>query len=202
MTVTDRREAGRALAHRLRAFRGPDVVLLGMPPGGVAVAAEIAAALHVPLDVMIAERNRLLGSLRYLRRFRPRVALFGCTAILVQDAVIEADTVRAAVDAAYARGAVRVVLATPVAARPALDALAGVPDRIVCLAAPDMLEEVEDWYRGEEPPTDAEIRRLLTRSRTRPPANAYAAVTVRTFPWPTSVVLPLAPKHESDEATP
>ncbi|MBW4030976.1 MAG: phosphoribosyltransferase [Acidobacteria bacterium] len=49
---SDRREAGRVLAQRLGFLRGPDVVVLGLPRGGVPIAAEVAIALHAPLDVI------------------------------------------------------------------------------------------------------------------------------------------------------
>ncbi|MDP9497835.1 MAG: phosphoribosyltransferase, partial [Actinomycetota bacterium] len=52
MPYADRAEAGRALAERL-AREGPyaDPVVLGLPRGGVPVAAPVAAALGAPLDV-------------------------------------------------------------------------------------------------------------------------------------------------------
>ena len=49
----NRTEAGRALAARLIDYRDrADVVVLGLPRGGVIVARELAAALHAPLDVL------------------------------------------------------------------------------------------------------------------------------------------------------
>src|SRR3954447_8745855 len=50
----DRRDAGRALGAALaeRLGEGPDVVVLGLPRGGVIVAAEVAATLSAPLDVV------------------------------------------------------------------------------------------------------------------------------------------------------
>lgn len=49
----DRRDAGRQLADRLRRYAGrDDVVVLGLPRGGVPVAYEVALALAAPLGLM------------------------------------------------------------------------------------------------------------------------------------------------------
>ncbi len=48
---SNRTEAGRALAARLGHLSGENVIVLALPRGGVPVGAEIARALHVPLDV-------------------------------------------------------------------------------------------------------------------------------------------------------
>jgi putative phosphoribosyl transferase len=52
----DRSDAGRQLAVRLEHLRGQDVVVLGLPRGGVPVAAELARALGVPLDVVVVRK--------------------------------------------------------------------------------------------------------------------------------------------------
>jgi putative phosphoribosyl transferase len=52
----DRRDAGRALAARLSAGAHRDVVVLGLPRGGVVVAGEVAAALGATLDVLVVRK--------------------------------------------------------------------------------------------------------------------------------------------------
>jgi putative phosphoribosyl transferase len=52
----DRREAGEQLAEALASLADEDVVVLGIPRGGVEVAAVIAKALDAPLDVVIPRK--------------------------------------------------------------------------------------------------------------------------------------------------
>ena len=52
----DRVDAGRQLGQRLQHLRGEDVVVLGLPRGGVPVAAEVALALEAPLDVIMVRK--------------------------------------------------------------------------------------------------------------------------------------------------
>jgi putative phosphoribosyl transferase len=52
----DREDAGRQLARALEAVRGPDLVVLGLPRGGVVVAAEVARRLDAPLDAVAVRK--------------------------------------------------------------------------------------------------------------------------------------------------
>jgi putative phosphoribosyl transferase len=62
MRFRDRRDAGRQLALTLRRYAGrADVVVLGLPRGGVPVAYEVATALGVPLDVFVVRKLGLPG---------------------------------------------------------------------------------------------------------------------------------------------
>jgi putative phosphoribosyl transferase len=54
---SDRADAGRVLAEELREYAGrPDVIVLGLPRGGVPVAYEVACALRAPLDVFLVRK--------------------------------------------------------------------------------------------------------------------------------------------------
>ncbi len=57
----DRTEAGRALGRCLESLRGHDVVVLGLPRGGVPVAFEVAAHLDAPLDVIVVRKVGVPG---------------------------------------------------------------------------------------------------------------------------------------------
>jgi len=56
MVFADRVQAGRRLARKLDHLRGEQVVVLGLPRGGVPVAFEVAMALGAPLDVIVVRK--------------------------------------------------------------------------------------------------------------------------------------------------
>lgn len=56
MVFENRVEAGRMLARELESYRNRDAVVLGVPRGGVVVAAEVAKALGAPLDVVVSRK--------------------------------------------------------------------------------------------------------------------------------------------------
>jgi putative phosphoribosyl transferase len=52
----DRADGGRVLATHLTQYKGRDVLVLGVPRGGVPVAAEVAKSLDAELDVIVARK--------------------------------------------------------------------------------------------------------------------------------------------------
>jgi len=63
MGFRDRTEAGQLLAAKLGKYADtPNMLVLGLPRGGVPVAYEVAKALHAPLDVFLVRKLGLPGN--------------------------------------------------------------------------------------------------------------------------------------------
>jgi putative phosphoribosyl transferase len=84
-TFRDRREAGRLLATHLALLQFTDPVVLGLPRGGVPVAAEVAAALAAPLDVLLV---RKLGA-----PYQPELAIGAVVSGDTNEVVLNEDIV-------------------------------------------------------------------------------------------------------------
>ena len=62
MYFRDRTEAGQVLARGLQQYKNqPDVLILGLPRGGVPVAYEVARELNAPLDVFVVRKLGVPG---------------------------------------------------------------------------------------------------------------------------------------------
>jgi putative phosphoribosyl transferase len=57
----DRKEAGKILANKLSNYAGQNVLVLGLPRGGVPVAFEVAKALKAPLDIYVVRKLGVPG---------------------------------------------------------------------------------------------------------------------------------------------
>jgi putative phosphoribosyl transferase len=221
MPFLDRPDAGRRLAGRMLHLRSGDVVVLGLPRGGIPVAAEVARVLGAPLDVIVVrklgvpvqpelglgaigegdvriinpevvrlarvspdevaavearERAELQRRARRFRGDRPRRALTGRTAIIVDDGIATGSTARAACQVARAQGARRVVLAVPVAPPSTCQSLAADADEVICLETPEHFLAIGEWYRDFSQTSDDEVIGLL---RQADEADGQAGA-----PWP------------------
>jgi len=65
LLFSDRVDAGKKLAKALERFKGSDVVILGIPRGGVVVANEVAETLGAPLDVVVTRKIEAPGEPEY-----------------------------------------------------------------------------------------------------------------------------------------
>src|ERR687891_302314 len=153
VVFADRVDAGRRLAERLTDLAGRDTVVLGLPRGGVPVAAEVAAAL--------AHRAE------ELRGDVPAVPLEGRTAVIVDDGMATGATMRVAVDVVHRRGPKELVVAVPVASPEACAAVGQSADRVVCLTAPPHFRAVGTWYENFAQVQDGTVRDILADAHAR-----------------------------------
>ncbi len=201
----DRRDAGRRLATLLCGFRYEDPIVVGIAPGGMPVAVEVAGALQVPLEVVVVRElvvpeapehpigalaegdiviiddeavKRLglstaqLGAMvgrgrqdlarRLARDYaaRPRLAVAGRTVLLVDDGLVDTHRAQAAARWLRRRGARRIVLAAPVAARESTRELCDWVDDVVCAESAG-LWSIRHWYKDFAPTSDEEVSALL-----------------------------------------
>src|SRR5271167_635905 len=56
MSFRNRSDAGRKLAKALAGYKDQEPVILALPRGGVPVAAEVAAVLNAPLDLVLVRK--------------------------------------------------------------------------------------------------------------------------------------------------
>lgn len=206
----NREEAGLKLAAVLSSFLGDkNTLVLGLPRGGVVVAQQVAARLHLPLDVIATRKIGAPGnpelaigavnefgdgvfdhatierygiSPEYLsattrselteikeresryHATRPACDINHKTVILVDDGIATGYTMRAAIAAARTKGASRVVVAAPVAARDTLDVVGKEADEVYCLAAPEEFYAVGQWYEEFPQTTHEEVIELMRES--------------------------------------
>lgn len=218
MLFRDRSSAGRVLAERLAHLRGAEAVVVGLPRGGVPVAAEVARYLQAPLDVIVVrklgvpfepelgmgaigedgvrivndevvraagvsgaglaaveerERIELERRARRYRGERARVPVEGRTVIVVDDGIATGSTARAACQVARAHGAVRVVMAVPVAPPGWRLRFGSDADELVSVAEPHPFSSIGQWYRDFSQTGDDEVSALLAPAPDEPGPGSH-----------------------------
>lgn len=206
IVFADRHDAGRRLAALLADFRRENPVVVGIPRGGVPVAAEVARALEAPLDLVVVRKVGAPGNAEFaigavaegdveviddetaralglgageleavverarrelaerLARYegkRPHLAVAGRTVLLVDDGLATGRTAQAAARSLRERGAARVILAVPVAARQSAQELRASVDEVVCVEMPEHLWAIGLMYEDFSPTSDEEVAALL-----------------------------------------
>lgn len=172
MYFVDRGDAGRRLAARLLARRGPEVVVVAAARAGVPVAAEVARVLGVPLD-LLDDDGGVPG--------RSGSPWAGRTVVVVDEGLLTGATARAACRAARHAGAAHVVLAVPVAPAGWAERLGDTADEYVCVAAPVDLPRIAAAYHDATVVSDDEVRACLDGAHPRGPlpTTTEADVVVR-----------------------
>lgn len=112
-----------------------------------------------------AERRELARRVELYRSSRAECDLRGKTGLVIDDGLATGFTAWAAILAARAREATRVVLAVPVGAADTIALLAEVADEVVSVASPRSFQAVGFWYRNFRQTTDAEVASALRAAR-------------------------------------
>src|SRR5215813_11519824 len=172
----NRIEAGRQLAGKLEKYAGrDDVIVLGLPRGGVPVANEVAKRLHLPLDVFIVRKLGVPG----FEELAAGAIASGGVRVLNEDVMRAIPHADQAIEALTARETAEMHRREQIyrEGRPALE----LRDRIAIL--------VDDGLA-----TGATMRAAVKALRQRGAAKIVVAVTV----GPPDTCEQLA--HEADEA--
>ena len=111
------------------------------------------------------ERYELARRIRRLRGSRSPVALVGQTALIVDDGIATGSTASAAAQVARARGAARVVLASPVASPSVVSRLREDSDDVIVLDSTETLDSIGSFYDDFSQISDDQVHQLLQRSR-------------------------------------
>ena len=144
----------------------PEMAIGAIASGGVRVITEDVIRSHAISDSQIDAviRQELAELQRREREYRQGRALTDLhrrSVILVDDGLATGSTMRAAVQAVRAHEPARVVVAVPVAARDACEAIADITDETVCARTPEPFAAVGLWYRDFSQTSDEEVLALL-----------------------------------------
>jgi putative phosphoribosyl transferase len=115
--------------------------------------------------VVASERAELDRRVQVYRGGRPLPDVAGRLVILVDDGLATGVTARAALRSLRSRSVGRTVLAVPVAAPSSASAMLREADALVALVLPETFRAVGEWYVSFGQLTDADVLKLLDRSR-------------------------------------
>ena len=192
----DRVEAGQLLGREVarRIGKRDNVIVLGLPRGGVPVAFHVAQALDAPLDVFIVRKLGVPGH----EELAMGAIASGGVRVLNRDVLSYVPISQKTIDAVAAReeqelqrrelsyrgarpplhlrgrtvviAAVRkmepqaIIVAVPVAAPQTCEEFRKEVDEMVCLRTPDPFQAVGLWYDDFSQTTDEEVHDLIERA--------------------------------------
>ena len=116
--------------------------------------------------IELREGRELRRREHHIRALHPAVSLAGRTAVVVDDGIATGSTARAACTVARGRGAVRVILAVPVAPAGWADNFRDVADECVCLHEPMHFFGVGQFYETFVQLTDEDVDDMLAAQMT------------------------------------
>ncbi len=157
------------VVRKVGALHQPELAVGAVAEDGVTIV-DSRLASRVGMDdaaveaVAARERAELERRLRRYRGDRDARNVHDRTVIVVDDGIATGATARAAVEVLRARGAAHVVVAAPVASRPAAARLREVADEVVCLSTPRGFLAVGEAYDDFTATSDAEVVAALAEA--------------------------------------
>ena len=84
------------------------------------------------------------------------------TVIIIDDGIATSFTIQAAIKSIKKHNAKKIILAIPVAPRPAISLLEKIVDEIICLVTPEQFYAVGSYYKSFEQTTDEEVFNIVS----------------------------------------
>jgi len=163
---TDRKDAGIRLATKLQAYRGAADLVIGLARGGIAVAAPIAASLHIPFDALAVKKIGSPGNPELATGARvsagQRLDIRGKTILLVDDGAATGHSMMAAVQYVRMQHPKKVIIALPVAPPDVAVKLRTLATDVVIDETPADFGAVGEFYHHFPQLTDEEVVQLLS----------------------------------------
>lgn len=104
-----------------------------------------------------AEVTEAQRRVQLYRGDRAPLQLPGKTAVLVDDGIATGLTMLAAIQSARKRGAKKIIVAVPVAAKDSIASIQSQADEVICLATPEPFYAVGQWYEEFDQVSDEEV---------------------------------------------
>jgi putative phosphoribosyl transferase len=151
-----------ACAAKVGAQGHPEYAVGAVAPDGVVLAnPDVRISAQELKELSASALAKIEHELETFRRGGDAVDLRGKTAILVDDGLATGLTAMAAADWLAREGAVRVVVAMPVAPSDTIAAMTGHASEVVILEVPHVFSAVGQFYRDFRQSEDAEVIELL-----------------------------------------